>query len=154
MTKFTYPAFTVDLVVISHTGKEAKLLLVERKNEPFKGNLALPGGFVNIDELTCDAALRELQEETGVVFDPRQLVFIDHFEKINRDPRGRVISFAYGAIANGTPTATAGDDAATAAWYALSGIKDLALAFDHEDIIKAGLWKFGFNNRGEWPWPR
>ena len=60
------PMVTVDAVVFAVTAEATKLLLIKRGNEPFKGQWAIPGGFIGMDEELEDAVARELQEETGL----------------------------------------------------------------------------------------
>ena len=64
--KYPRPALTVDCIIFGWDGKHLKILLIQRANDPYKGHWALPGGFVNMDEDLETAALRELEEETGV----------------------------------------------------------------------------------------
>ena len=134
---FTYdyprPSVTVDVVVFGYDGgPDLKLLLIQRGGEPFKGQWALPGGFVDMDEDLEASALRELEEETGV----RDL-FVEQlytFGAPGRDPRGRVISVAYFALVNLTDhPAVAASDAEQAEWYPLHELPELA--FDHARII-------------------
>ena len=126
------PAVTADCVVITKEA-EPKVLLIQRGNEPFKGAWAFPGGFMNMDETTEHCAIRELFEETGLqVFNIQQ---IGTYSNVNRDPRGRTITVAYLAIID-KPVAVRGqDDAAKAAWWPLSELPALELAFDHAIIM-------------------
>ena len=64
--EYPRPALTVDCVVFGFDEGELKVLLIERGQEPFKGQWALPGGFVRVDETLDAAARRELQEEAGL----------------------------------------------------------------------------------------
>ncbi len=64
--KYPRPAITADCVVITREA-EPKVLLIQRGDEPFKGCWAFPGGFMNMDETTEQCAIRELEEETGLV---------------------------------------------------------------------------------------
>lgn len=124
-------AVTVDNFVFYKIKDTYKIALVERKNEPFKGHWALPGGFVDQDEDLPDAAKRELQEETGLVVDKTQQ--IGTFGKPGRDPRGHTISVVYLSQIYGEKDLIANDDAAKAEWF---DIKDLPkLAFDHSEIV-------------------
>ena len=94
--KYTYkyprPAVTADCVVIT---KEAapKVLLILRKADPYQGCWAFPCGFMEMDETTEQCAIRELQEETGLVVSEVQQ--IGAYSKVDRDPRGRSITAAY-----------------------------------------------------------
>ena len=131
--KYPRPSVTVDVVVFGYDGgRDLKLLLIQRGGEPFKGQWALPGGFVDMDEDLEASALRELEEETGV-----KDLFVEQlftFGAPDRDPRGRVISVAYFALVNLTDhPAVAASDADEAEWYALHALPELA--FDHAKII-------------------
>ena len=90
------PSVTVDLIIFTIAKDDLQVLLIRRDLEPFKGHWALPGGFVDIDESLEDAAARELQEEVGVKNVYLEQLFT--FGEPTRDPRGRVISFAYFAL--------------------------------------------------------
>jgi len=129
------PALTVDCVVFGlDESQQLKVLLIQRSNEPFAGYWALPGGFVDMEESLETAALRELEEETGV----RDL-FIEQlytFGAPGRDPRGRVVSVAYYALVNlSEHPVQAASDARAAKWFVLGQLPKLA--FDHQDILRA-----------------
>jgi 8-oxo-dGTP diphosphatase len=134
--KAGYPPFAVavDLVILTVRDGSLQALLIERGEEPFEGELALPGGFVRPDEGLEAAANRELREETGIA--------VTHLEQLasygdpDRDPRMRVVSVAYLALAPELPTPTAGTDAAAAAWRPVSGLTRRRLAFDHKLILR------------------
>ena len=111
-----------------------RLLLIRRKNEPYKGCYAFPGGFVELGEATESAALRELKEETGLVGEDPRLVGV--YSKPDRDPRHHCISVAYLLFVNAT-TPTAGDDAASAEF--VEEWAKLSLAFDHNEILRDAL---------------
>jgi 8-oxo-dGTP diphosphatase len=137
---FTYqhphPAVTTDCVVLGYLQPELKVLLVQRKNAPFQDHWALPGGFVEIDEPLDRAALRELQEETGL--DDLYYEQLYTFGEPNRDPRERVISVSYLALVPLAGTRVqAGSDAADARWFSLLDLPELA--FDHHTILNTGL---------------
>ena len=125
---------TVDLAVLTVRESLLAVLVIERGNEPYAGRAALPGGFLRGGEDLPEAAERELAEETGL--DGRSL----HLEQLavygapDRDPRGRVVSVAYLAIAPDLPIPTAGSDATNARWAAVDDVND-ALAFDHAKIL-------------------
>lgn len=132
-------AVTVDLVILTIRGGELQALLIERGNPPYRGQLALPGGFVRESETLDQAALRELREETAL--DGRQL----HLEQLrtygdpDRDPRQRVITVAYLALGPNLPAPTAGTDARAAGWHPVGQALTRALAFDHSTIIREAL---------------
>lgn len=129
---------TVDAVVFSRIGNDDYVLLIQRKNEPFKDIWALPGGFVEDDEDLQPAAARELLEETGIeAKDWDQLYTVG---TLGRDPRGRTVSVVYTCTADmNTQKAQGADDAKEAKWFS---IKELpSLAFDHDDVLqKAVVW--------------
>lgn len=128
------PAVTVDVVIYTIIGAELKVLLIRRKNPPYQGMWAIPGGFVEIDESLEDAAYRELREETGVESSDLYLEQLYTFGDPQRDPRKRVITVAYFALINAEKiTLQAADDAAAVAWF--NAAKLPPLAFDHEQII-------------------
>ena len=144
MPEYEYPrpAATVDLVVFTPPWKGVrKVLMIARKNEPFKHHWALPGGFVDKGENVRQAALRELQEETGLdawkLYN--ELRLIDVFSEPGRDPRGWVIStaFALSWPTSGMDLIEAGDDAAAVVWMELNSRMLENTAFDHADIIRA-----------------
>ncbi|THH40620.1 NUDIX hydrolase [Neolewinella litorea] len=128
------PSVTVDVVVFGYDGgSHLKLLLIQRGSEPFQGQWALPGGFVEMDEDLEEGALRELEEETGV-----KDLFVEQlytFGKPGRDPRGRVISVAHYALVNlSNHPAAASSDASRVEWFSLDDLPELA--FDHDQIIE------------------
>lgn len=139
---FTYeyprPALTVDCVVFGFNPDEGdlKVLLIERNGEPFKGHWALPGGFVDMDETIEAAAMRELQEETGL-----NDIFLEQlftFGEPSRDPRGRVISVAYYALISLKEKELKPDsDANDARWFSVEQIPPLA--FDHAQIFETAI---------------
>lgn len=119
-------AVTVDVVALTLRGGLLHVLAVERGGPPFAGERALPGGFVRAGRESLDeAAARELAEETGL--DEAALGRV-HLEQLgtygrpDRDPRMHVVSVAYLAFAPGLPDATAGSDAAGAAWIPLESM--------------------------------
>ena len=87
------PAVTVDMIVIQIIKNKNRILLIERKNEPFKDQWALPGGFIDIDEEIETAAYRELKEETSI--ENIELTQFKTYGKVGRDPRGRTISVIF-----------------------------------------------------------
>ena len=133
------PMVTVDAVVFAFFAGHAKLLLINRAKEPFKGKWALPGGFVNIDEELEDAIERELEEETGLT--GIHLEQMHTFGKCGRDPRGRQITIAFMGIATkGKQKIKGGDDAAKAQWFDIEKLPE-DLAFDHNEVAKFAIRK-------------
>lgn len=132
--KHPHPAVAVDLVIFTLRNDALQVLLIERGLEPFRGQWALPGGFVRIKEDLEAAALRELREETGM--SQCYLEQVGAFGHPERDPRERVISVAYFAIISTDKVALqAGSDARRVRWCAWSELP--ALAFDHRHILDA-----------------
>lgn len=121
------PALTTDSVVVDGNGR---VLLVRRKNPPFRGAYALPGGFVEIGETVEDACRRELHEETGIKV--RTLHLIGVYSNPTRDPRGHTCSVVFLARV-ARAQATAGDDAAAVEW--VQDWRTCDLAFDHRKIL-------------------
>lgn len=129
--KYPRPAVTADCIVITREA-DPKVVLIQRRGEPFKGCWAFPGGFMNMDETTEQCAVRELEEETGLrVSNIRQ---IGAYSKVDRDPRGRTITVAYLAIIDEPVAVTGQDDAAKAKWWPVDALPPLA--FDHIDIMQ------------------
>jgi 8-oxo-dGTP diphosphatase len=131
MAKPKTPLLTVDCVIVDRKGR---VLLIKRGNAPFKGQYALPGGFVDLDETVEGACLREVLEETQVTIRRPKLVGI--YSEPGRDPRGPTVSIAFATRVT-TGKAIAGDDAASVAWVA--DWKSHALAFDHATIVRDAL---------------
>ncbi len=148
--KYPRPALTTDAVVwgLGEAGDGfARVLLIRRKNPPFQGFYALPGGFVDENEAVEDCVHRELEEETGLKDIP--LVQMRTFSQPGRDPRGHTVSVVFFTIIDRMKhEAVAGDDAKEVEWVSLGDIffdhqkTDVAkeerthlLAFDHYDII-------------------
>jgi 8-oxo-dGTP diphosphatase len=138
-------AVTVDLVVLTvrddGSGPALAVLLVERGEEPFLGRWALPGGFVRPDEDLLGAAERELAEETGL---PRGAVHLEQLASYGtpgRDPRQRVVTVCYLALAPDLPVPRAGTDAADARWVPVerAGVDPGPLAFDHDRLLADGV---------------
>jgi 8-oxo-dGTP diphosphatase len=139
MPEYERPAFTVDLLLMSPLEGTLKVLLIQRGREPFVGQWALPGGFVEPNEPPGDAARRELREETGV--EVEDLLHVGGFGAPGRDPRGWTVSFAYLALMPpdrvAEQTIMAADDAGQVAWF--PAYTPPEMAFDHADILQVAL---------------
>lgn len=130
--KYPRPMVTVDCILVNQQKQENEVLLIRRKNEPYKNLLAIPGGFVDVDEDLEEAALRELEEETGV--NGIEIKQFKTYGKPNRDPRGRNISVVFYYLLNDITLKTqAGDDAKETLWVKESELQNLA--FDHQEIL-------------------
>jgi 8-oxo-dGTP diphosphatase len=132
------PALTVDIVVLCCSRDEpdqVEVLLIKRAREPFKGQWAFPGGFIDEDESLEDAAVRELTEETGL--SDIQLEQVGAFGDPGRDPRGHTVSVVFASVLEDRRLAIAADDASEADWH--SALQPPKLAFDHEKILAVTL---------------
>lgn len=139
-----YPpvAVTVDLVVLTLRHGRLSVLLVQRAAPPFKGAWALPGGFIEPNEDSDTAAVRELGEETGLDATAWHVEQLRTYSDPGRDPRMRVVSIAYLAVLPDLPVPTAGSDAAAARFWPIDDVlsdSGPALAFDHADIVREGV---------------
>ena len=131
---YEYPraALAVDCVVFGLDEADLKVLLIQRKLTPFQHAWALPGGFVRLEETIDEAAQRELREEAGV--DDVYLEQLYTFGAIDRDPRERVVTVAYYALAKlSDHRIRAATDAMGVGWFALDDLPKLA--FDHDSIV-------------------
>lgn len=130
---FKNPASTVDLIV----EREEGVILIKRKNLPYREMWAIPGGFIEYGKETLEeAAKRELREETGL--EALGLRFMQVYSNPNRDPRGHVIAHVYVAEVKGKPKA--GDDAKAVKFFPINSLPELA--FDHDKILKDyRVWK-------------
>jgi 8-oxo-dGTP diphosphatase len=121
------PALTVDGIIL----KDHAVLLIQRKNKPFQGAWALPGGFVEYGETTEHAVIREILEETGLHVRIVQLVGV--YSDPHRDPRGHTVTVAY-LVEPIQGILKAGDDACTAKYFNKDELPELS--FDHARIIQ------------------
>lgn len=132
--KYPHPAVTTDCVILTFHQDMLKILLVRRGIEPFKGEWALPGGFLKPDESAEECAYRELREETGVT--GCKIKQFHTFSAPHRDPRERVITIAFYALMK-WQQATGADDADYADWVPLEDIPKLA--FDHNHVVEVAM---------------
>lgn len=132
--KYPRPAVTADCIVITED-TDAKVLLIQRGDEPYKECWAFPGGFMNMDENTEQCALRELEEETGLKV--AELHQIGAYSRVDRDPRGRTVTVAYLSVIDKPLPVHGQDDAAKAEWWSLTSLPQLA--FDHAEIMKDAI---------------
>jgi 8-oxo-dGTP diphosphatase len=122
------PLLTADCVIRDDDGR---VVLIRRQNEPFRGEYALPGGFVDIGETVEAACRREVLEETGLSVGTLKLVGV--YSDPRRDPRGHTVSVVFTTLLPGTAKPRAGSDASAAMWVA--DWRSLDLAFDHAEIV-------------------
>jgi 8-oxo-dGTP diphosphatase len=134
--KYPRPALTVDALVFHKNDKgQLSILLIQRKNEPFKNMWAFPGGFMDMQETLEQAVERELFEETEIK--DVKLKQLRAYSAIDRDPRGRTISVAFYGFLHEMIQPHGSDDARKAAWFNIKSLPHLA--FDHEVILHNAL---------------
>ena len=133
-------AVAVDIVLLTVREGALQILLIDRGLGPQQGWPALPGGFV-LDEDLPAAAERELKQETRIEANRLHLEQLETYGAPGRDPRGRVISVAYLALAPNLPVPQAGTDATNARWEPAAAVLDgrITLAFDHNTIVQNGV---------------
>jgi 8-oxo-dGTP diphosphatase len=135
------PAVTVDCVIFALEGGDLDVLLIQRDKEPFAGQWALPGGFVEEGESLEEAARRELREETGLT--GIVLEQLGAFGQPGRDPRGWTVSVVfYALVRRADHHARAADDARKVDWFPVRGLPPLA--FDHDKILEAAWRRLHF----------
>ena len=134
-----YPQFavTVDVVILTIVNEQLHVLLVRRRDDPYKGIWALPGGFKRPDETLAAAAARELHEETGV----QAATLLSEFGAYGdpgRDPRMNVVSIGFLAVVRDVGELAAGTDAETASLFPVADVLggNVELAFDHDKIVR------------------
>lgn len=132
INQYDRPSIAADIAVFSIGRKQAggadyrrlpaktlRILLIRRAEQPFQGEWALPGGFMQKGETIQETARRELKEETGT--DKAYLELCGVFSDIGRDPRGWIISQSFIAVLNEDDLANghleASGDAGEAAWF-------------------------------------
>ena len=125
--KYKNPKLTVDGIIID----EERVLLIKRKNEPFKGKWSLPGGFVEYKETVEDAVIREILEETNLSTDVKELVGV--YSSPDRDPRGHTVTIAF-LLNIKSGEMKSGDDADDAKFFEIEDLPELS--FDHKKIIE------------------
>ncbi len=125
------PLLTVDAVIVGKDGRS--IVLVKRRNYPFKDYYALPGGFVEVGERLMDAVKREVKEETGLDVEVERMIGV--YDDPNRDPRGHVVTVAYLCRETGGEL-KASTDAREARRFAFDEVAKVKLAFDHEKILR------------------
>jgi 8-oxo-dGTP diphosphatase len=138
--EYPHPAVAVDIALFTVAGQlqalRLQVLLIARKEKPFRGQWALPGGFVRIDEDLPDAALRELAQDTGV-----SDVYLEQVGAVgtpDRDTRERVITIVYvGLVAGDKHPPQAAGSATDVRWFDVDDLPPLA--FDHANLLRMGL---------------
>ena len=124
---------SVDCVIFGFDEGDLKILLVRRGVEPYQGQWALPGDLVDPDEDLNVAAVRVLNELTGLnnVYMKQVLTF----GEVHRHPLGRVFTVAYYSLIRiDKYKVNEGNWAEEARWWSLKEIPDLP--FDHNLIVE------------------
>ncbi len=131
------PELTVDVVAFASVESKLHILLIRRREEPYAGSWALPGGFLEENEVIERGVLRELREETGLD-SSGPLIFLNPYGDPGRDPRAWTISLAYMLLVPPPlPEVKGTDDATIARWHEMVSIPELA--FDHAMIVHDAL---------------
>lgn len=135
--------YTADVVLRA----AGNILLIKRRWDPYAGSWALPGGHVDVDkaETSLEAAVRELEEESGVTVPAADLWQVGVYDAPDRDPRGRYVTVAYTATLPSPVPPTAADDAVAARWWPLDTLPDLA--FDHAEIVADAVSQWSATGR-------
>lgn len=138
--EYKMPAVTVDAVIIKHRPSpteigeyESRILLIKRKNDPYKDHWAFPGGFVDEFEEPVTACIREVREETSIVL-PHKPILFHAAGQAGRDPRGWVIALAFWVHVPWDTVAKANDDAIEYGWFDTNELP--AMAFDHRQTFE------------------
>ncbi len=124
--KHPSPHLTVDGIILHKN----KIVLVRRKNPPFKDFFALPGGFVNYGETVEDAVIREIKEETGLETKIKNIFGV--YSDPERDPRGHTVTIVYCLKVIGGKMKPS-SDAVSVKLFSLNNLPELA--FDHQKIL-------------------
>jgi 8-oxo-dGTP diphosphatase len=132
------PALTADMLVVAGgPGGGGDILMIRRGGDPFRGMLALPGGFVDVGETVEQAAVRELREETGIAIDAADLALAGVYSQPGRDPRGWTVSVLFRIDVGDRLDARQGDDAAAVEWVSVADAlaHPTWFAFDHDRML-------------------
>lgn len=130
MRRAKTPLLAIDIAIIC---ERESVVLIKRKNRPYKDSWALPGGFVEYEETVESAAIREAKEETGLEVGLNGIAGV--YSDPKRDPRGHVVSICFIAKKTGG-NLRAATDASDTRCFSKEEILHLDLAFDHEKILK------------------
>ena len=130
------PSLAVDLAVFGYHDKELSVLLLNRKDEPFKNGWTLPGGFLQIEESLQQVCNRIMKTKIGL-----ENIYLEQlytFDEPGRDPRGRVVSVAHYALVNPHRfEIVAGHMANDVQWFPVDQVPQLG--FDHNRIFELAL---------------
>jgi 8-oxo-dGTP diphosphatase len=133
---YEQPGITVDLVILTVSEGQLKVLLIKRAEQPFANFWSIPGGFLQKAESLEAAASRVMAEKTGV-----QEVYLEQlytFGNPERDPRARIITITYFALIPWKTLSQPGSKKVSdLAWTSVKALPELA--FDHQEIVKFAL---------------
>ena len=139
---------TADAVIFYAKPKsleKIRILMIKRNTEPFKGQWALPGGFIDsfTDQNLAHTAQRELKEETGIDIDVEKFQLVGTYSDLGRDPRGRVVSTAYSVVVHSMDIGTFDkEEVSDIKWVSFGGGMELKkAAFDHRKIAHEAYMK-------------
>jgi len=132
LSNYKKPSITVDTVIFDGSDENKEFILIKRKNDPFKDQWAIPGGFVEYGETVENTAIREAKEETGIDIELKKLFNV--YSKPDRDPRGHTITIVYLATGN-IDDMEAGSDAEDTRLCSFEELPSLKISFDHEMIL-------------------
>lgn len=134
--QYKNPSLAVDTVIFGYSNKQLSVLLLNRKEAPFKDGWTLPGGFLQMEETLIEVCNRIMQSKLGI-----QNLYLEQlftFDSISRDPRGRVISASYYALVNPEKfNIVAGTMANDVKWFPINDLP--ILGFDHKEIFDMAL---------------
>lgn len=132
LARYEQTSVTVDLVIFTENEGQLKVLLVKRAAEPFAGQWSVPGGFLLKGESLDAAAMRVMEEKTGV-----KDVYLEQlytFGMPDRDPRARIVTVTYFALIPWKRLAQPQSSRVTdVGWFPVHELP--RLAFDHGDIV-------------------
>lgn len=144
--EFPHPYVTVDTLIFSIKGEELSTILIRRSQDPFTGQFAIPGGFVQTTE-TLDQAAQRVVKDKG----HQENLYLEQlytFGAVDRDPRGRVVSVAYISLVPKDKVKNVDDGVHVIKWFPVKNLPPLA--FDHKDIVKVAVdrlkAKIGYTN--------
>jgi 8-oxo-dGTP diphosphatase len=138
---------TVDIVIprLSPSGSGWEVALIQRKKQPYQGAWALPGGHLNTEDASLEAAAqRETREETGLDIPLHLFQQVQTYEDFE-DPRGKYVCLLYVLKEPLSPGAQveAGDDASRVQWHSVENLQSLPyLAFNHIRLLRMALHQF------------